>query len=269
MRTVYTLLDQYLLTHDLAEETQDYYRRMVSVLCVWAKRRVPLKQFTPQLVNRMLLDKQRAGLSSHYRKSLRAAMRALLGAKYRGKLPSSLRPVKLDALRPASWTAEEIGKLIDACSYMRDTDKRQWWQAIIAVGYYTGLATKDLWLLRRENIDASGIVRVERSKTGSPIAMRIPEPWLSRTLAVAGKQLVFGRPMSKEVFRVTFSRIVRKAGLRGTFKVLRKSCGTSVEMRHPGSGHVALGNSRRIFEAHYFSRRHLHCDPRGPEALPE
>lgn len=269
MRTVYDILDGYLLSHDLAEETQDYYRRMIGVLCLWAKRRVTVKAFTPDLVNRMLLDKQRSGLSCYYRKSLRSAMRAMLGFKYKGSIPGALRPVKLLPLRPHTWTAAEVRLLVDACRYMSDPAKREWWQTIIAAGYYTGLSTKDLWRLRPADIDSGGIVRVDRSKTGSPVAMRLPEPWLTRVRDIAGKNLVWGRPMSKEVFRVTFARIVRKAGLHGTFKVLRKSCGTSVEMLYPGRGHIALGNTRKVFEAHYLSRRMLDQNPSGPDALPE
>jgi integrase len=258
-----------LLTHDLAEETADYYRRMVSVLCSWAKRRVPLIRFTPDLVNQMLVDKQRAGLSSHYRRSLRNAMRALLGHKYNGLLPGKLRPVRLDPLNPESWTAEEVQRLIVACNYMRDTNRRLWWQTIIAAGYYTGLSPKDLWRLTPGELDATGIVRTSRSKTGTSIAMRLPEPWLSRTRQVSGKRLIWGRPMAKEVFRATFARVVKKAGLAGTFKRLRKSCGTSVEMRHPGQGHIALGNTRKVFEQHYLSRRPFDQNPPAPDQLPE
>jgi len=268
MTTIYDLLRDYLLTHDLAEETEDYYRRMVGVLCAFAKRRVTLARFTPQLVNQMLLAKQQAGLSSHYRKSLRAAMRALLGYKYGDKLPAKLRTVRLTPLRPECWTAAEVLRLIDACSYMRDAARCLWWQTLIAAAYYTGLSSKDLWRLRPSQVGTDGIVRVERSKTGAAVSMRLPDPWLSRTRAVAGRDVVWGRPMSKEVFRQTFARVVKKSGLCGTFKKLRKSCGTSVELRQPGQGHIALGNTRKVFEQHYLSRRPFDQQPPRPDDLP-
>lgn len=268
MRTIDDLLNDYLLTHDLADESELYYRRMVGVLRGWARRVITVEAFTPALVNQMLLDKQRAGLSSHYRRSLRNSMRALLGHKYRGALPDKLRPVRLLPLRPESWTAEEVGRLIAACDYMQDDRRRLWWKTIIAVAYYTGLSLRDLWLLAPASIDAGGIVRVERSKTGKPVVMRIPEPWLSRARQVAGHRRVFEVWMGYEVFRQTFRRIVSKAGLTGSFKKLRKSCGTSVEEKFPGQGHIALANGRKVFETHYLSRRHLEQNPPSPESLP-
>lgn len=269
MITLDDLVRDYILSHELVPDSERYYRRMAGVLQAWAQQRISLEHFTPRLVNEMLLEKQRSGLSSHYRRSLRNAMRALLGHKYGGTLPEKLRTVRLTALYPESWTAAEVRRLIDACGYIRDERRRLWWQTIIAVGYYTGLSLRDLWLLRLDDIDAGGIARVLRSKTGKPVNMAIPEPWWSRTRAVAVDGRVFAPSSCYEVFRQTFRRIVRKAGLQGSFKKLRKSCGTLVEQAYPGHGHIALANGRKVFEAHYLSRRHLDQNPAGPEALPE
>lgn len=267
MRTVHNLLADYILTHELSEETTDYYRRMVSVLCVWAKRRVPLDCFTVDLVNRMLLEKQQAGLKSHYRKSLRSAMRALLG--HADKLDGRLRPVRLDVLIIETWTAAEVRQIIDACAYMRDPKKRRWWQTLIACGYYLGFSNGDLWALRQDAIDATGLVIIKRLRTGVPVVRRIPEPWLAEVRAMSdGQGRIWGRPMAKETFRETFARIVGKAGLQGSFKKLRKTCGTAVEMLYPGRGHMALGNSRKVFEKHYFSRKQLDQNPMTPDELP-
>jgi hypothetical protein len=99
--------------------------------------------------------------------------------------------------------------------------------------------------------------------------MRLPENLLAEIRLLArGDKPVWGKMMAVETFRQTFSRIVRKAGLTGSFKKLRKSCGTSVEMLYPGRGHLALGNTRRVFELHYMSRLMLNEKPVGPEKLP-
>lgn len=268
MRTLDDLVADYLLSHELAPESELYYRRMAHVLKAWARRSVTVEAFTPTLVNQMLADKQRSGLSSHYRRSLRNSMRALLGHKYGGNLPDKLRPVRLSPLNPQSWTAAEVQRLIVACEYMRDPRRRMWWQTIIAVGYFTGLSLQDLWRLRLDDIDDRGIVRMERSKTGKPVAMRVPEPWLSQARALAIDGQVFKPFSAYEIFRQTFRRVVKKAGLVGSFKKLRKSCGTSVEQRFPGQGHIALANGRKVFETHYLSRRHFDENPPEPDALP-
>ncbi len=269
MRTIYDLLDDYLLTHDLADESIDYYRRMVSVLCSWAKRRVPLKSFTTDLVNRLLLDKQRCGLSGSYRRSLRNALRALLAYHAGGPITGKLRRVRVDDLVIEVWTAAEVQRLIDTCAYMRDPAKRQWWKTLIAAGYYTGFSNGDLWKLRPDQIDDAGRVFIYRSRTHKPVTRSIPEPWLSQIRAMAqGRRFVWGLSTTTQVFQATFRRIAKRAGLKGTFKKLRKSCGTSVEMTFPGRGHIALGNTRQVFEKHYFSRKQLDENPMAPDELP-
>lgn len=265
--TIYDLLERYILARELAEQSERYYRRMVGVLCSWAGRRVALDDFTPDLVNRMLLDKQRAGLSSHYRRSLRNSMRALLGFHAGGPITGQLRRVQLDELVIEVWTAAEVQRLIDACSYMRDPSRRIWWQTLIAVGYYTGLSNIDLWRLRQRDVGTLGRVAIRRSKTGKLVIVSVPEPWLSRIRQLGG-DVIWGRPMSEQVFQATFRLIAAKAGLSGTFKKLRKSCGTSVEMNRPGCGHIILGNGRGIFEKHYLGRKDINENPPGPEPLP-
>jgi len=267
--TVEDLLQDYLAAHDVAKTTADYYRRMVKVLNRWACGPVPLDSFTVRLVNRMLQDFQIANKAAYYRKTVRSAMRSLLAHRNDGILTGKLRTVRVDPLEPEVWTAEEIQRLINTCNYMRSDRKRLWWQTLIAVGYFTGLSNGDLWRVRRADIDATGVVRLRRNKTRKPIAMRIPNEWLARLSKLARRdEPIWGRPMAEETFRETFARIVGKAKLTGSFKRLRKSCGTSVEMQHPGKGHIALGNSARVFEQHYFSRREIDKNPVGPMGLP-
>ena len=49
-----------------------------------------------------------------------------------------------------------------------------------------------------------------------------------------------------EHFRTEFARIVKAAGLVGTFKKLGKSSGTMADEMQPGRGHVHLGDTRRV-----------------------
>ena len=92
------------------------------------------------------------------------------------------------------------------------------------------------------------MLKWNRQKTGRPVIVAVPADLLRR-LPESGP--CWPRRFSREYFRRTFRKIVARAGLRGTFKKLRKSSGTSVESLHPGCGHIHLGNTRRVFELHY------------------
>lgn len=239
--TVLTALDDYLLCHDLARGTPDYYRRIVSVLCSWFGGAVPLGDFTPTLVNRMLAAKQEAGLSSYYRRSLRNGLRALL--RFVHGSCERLRPVKCAELEADTWTAEEVGRIAAAAGKER---------LLVLFAYFTGLSECDLRRLHREHIDADGTIRFRRQKTGKGVLVGVPVELLAD---LPSNGILFPLRTSEEYFRRQFRQVVRSCGLCGTFKKLRRSSGTEIELHYPGRGHIHLGNTRAVFEAHYWDKR--------------
>lgn len=239
-RTVYDILSEYLLTHDLRGDSPGFYRRIVSVLCTWYGGAVPAEDFTATLVNRLLLAKQEAGRSSYYRRSIRAGLRALLRFA-RGDC-ERLRPVRCCELPADAWTAEEVFRLADAAGENR---------LLVLVAYFTGLSECDLRRLRRENIGQDGVIRVSRQKTGKKVIVAIPVDLISE---FPSGGVLFPLATTGEWFRRQFRAVVKKAGLCGTFKKLRRSSGTAVEIKFPGRGHIHLGNTREIFEKHYLDK---------------
>lgn len=251
-RTIYDILDDYLLTHDLRGGSPGFYRRIVGVLCSWYGGRVPAEEFTATLVNRLLLAKQEAGKSSYYRRSIRSGLRALL--RFDKGDCGRLRPVRCGELPADTWTPEEVFRLAEAAGKHR---------LLILVAYFTGLSECDLRRLRREDIDQAGVIRFSRQKTGKRVLVAVPVDLLQE-LSASG--LLFPLATSGEYFRRCFRAIVKKTGLCGTFKKLRRSSGTAVEMQCPGRGHVHLGNTRAVFEAHYLdkSRENRPMMPKRP-----
>lgn len=253
------LVCQYILTHDLMESSADQIHRITGVFRSFCKGDIPVTEFTADSVSRFLLAKQEAGRSSHYRKSLRNCLIALL--RFSGN-SDRVRQVKLDELEPTSWTPAEVERLIESAGRMHRTSRRLHWKRLIAVAYYSGLTQCDLCRIKRSDIDERGILRFRRSKTGKRVTVAIP------------LELLDGLPdgvlfhcQSKEAFRATFSRIVKDAGLVGSFKKLRKTTGTEVEKLHPGRGHEVLANTRKVFENHYWDRRDAAENPIGPVHL--
>ena len=267
-RTIVDLVESYILARELADATTDYYRKLAKVLCSWAKRRIDESEFTVELANRFLRDKQAAGRSSYYRKSLRNGLRALLGFHlgHAASIRGQLRPVKLDDLNPACWTTDEVNRVIDACKFVRGAERQEYLRSLIAVAYYTGLSQVDLHRLERRDFDAKGVVRTKRSKTGRRVVAVVSPSVLLMLDARPSRGPLWPIATSREAFRRVFARVVKRAGLRGSFKTLRKSSGTAVERLHPGRGHEHLANSRQIFERHYLDPSH---DDRQPLVPPE
>lgn len=235
-------LQDYLLTHDLADGSEVFYRRTVGVFKTWSGRDVSKDEFTPDAVNRFIRDKQQAGKSSYYCRSLRNGLRAILRHVHGdcGKL----RPVRCKELLSDTWTPEEVGRLASAAKDLRM--RRVIWGA-----YYTGLSQCDLWRIERRDVTPNGVIHFTRQKTGKRVVVAIPVELLEELPA---EGLLFPLGTSPEWFRRLFAIIVKRAGLCGTFKKLRRSSGTAIEMMYPGRGHIHLGNSRQIFETHYLDK---------------
>lgn len=247
------ILERYLLIRDLRPLTEHYYRRAWRMFSIWCMRN-GIELFDSQSISQFLSHKQKTGRSCYYRASLRNALRAIL--RFSGD-NSPIRQVKLEPLKPSTWTPAEVGKLIAVCQEMPPF-ARDYWQSIIAAAWHSGLSQIDLHRLRDGDFGPDGSAEVARSKTGRTTFIRIPPEVLSQAKKNARSD---GRlwPLltSAEWFRRTFAKIAAKAGLIGSFKKLRKSSGTWAEITSPGHGHEHLANSRAIFESHYLDRARI------------
>lgn len=260
-------LENYTLYRDLSSETMAWYRRAVSVYCGWAGHDVQLSEFNGEQISRMLADKQKAGRSPHYVKSLRNGLVALL-REIRGNAPvERVRSIKTPPLDPEAWQPAEVEKLLAACAPMPEASRWRW-RLIIACGYYSGLDRCDLERIEQANIDARGTLICRRRKTGALVIVQVPMDLLAEIRErCQRKGPILRMGVSKEWFRKTFAGVVKRSGLYGTFKKLRKSAGSLVEQHSPGKGHKHLGNTRAIFERHYEARRLTRSEPTMPPLI--
>lgn len=262
MYNIDSVLSAYLLQSDLAETSIEYYRKSAQVYCRW-RITAGESEFSAESVSRFLLAKQEAGKSSHYRASLRNALRALL--RFAG-CSDKLRNVKVSALTPSAWTPAEIAKLIAACAHMPDSSQ-VFWQTLIAAAWYTGLSQADLHRVKIDDFAADGTLEIARRKTGRIAFVQVPKEVLASVRPHRDGRC-WPLLTSPEWFRRTFAKIVKRAGLFGAFPKIRKSSGTYAELLNPGRGHEHLANSRKVFESNYLSRRHIAAKPLGPGQLP-
>lgn len=239
------ILERYLLTHELRETTEQTYRRHVSTWLSWAAHNGS-PAFDEDSVSRFLRDKQAQGCSSHYRRSCRSTLAALLrSAGHCGQV----RSVREDPIDVNAWTADEVARLVATVpGLFRTPGRDQFWETLIEAAWLSGLNWIDLRQVKREDVPANGVLHWRRSKTRKPVTVYLP----LRLVAHIASGIVWRWPFSGEVFRQQFARIVRCAGLVGSFKTLRKSSATAVETLAPGRGHIYIGDERRTFERHYW-----------------
>ena len=253
------VLNQYLLLRDLKPLTESYYRRCLNRFAAWCEQAGEI-EFSAASASRYLSHLQKIGRSSHYRASVRNAIRAILRSTGNR---DPIRQIRVERLNPQSWTPAEVDSLIAACKSFSPV-ARDYWQTIIAAAWYSGLSQIDLHRIHRDDIAADGTLEIARSKTGKIAFVQIPPEVLAQVRPHPDGRL-WPLLTSAEWFRRTFAKIVTAAGLSGSFKKLRKSSGTEAEIISPGRGHIHLANSRAVFESNYFDRRRL---LRTPAAIP-
>jgi hypothetical protein len=258
---VLSVVNRYILYQDVADTTEAYYRRVASVYSEWCKLKLVM-DFTPESVSQFLLDKQRAGLSSHYRKSLRNGLRALLNSSGQ---KGPVRSVRLEPLAIEVWSAGDVAKLIGSVESAVILDRKTYWKTIITAGWCTGLSQGDLFRVNASNIDPGGRIIIRRSRTRKLCICAMPPDLLDYVRS--SKSPPWALQTSPEYFRREFAAIVTAAGLKGTFKKLRKSSGTDVEINNPGRGHIHLANSRQVFERHYLPDSAVPIQPAMPTPL--
>ncbi len=262
-------LKEYMLLRELRPSTEKQFKTFIGVFLSWVgEKDFPIEQFTGAKISEFLAFKQAAGCSDHYRRSLRNHLKAIHRFSRDYQNCDKIRPVKLGELNPATWTTEQVEKLVSACDELRYRE-RDFWRTFILVGYYSGLNAIDIHRLAKADIDRAGYIVFSRSKTGKRVFVGIPPELASEVLAKAPEEgPIWPLKISDEAFRQKFRNLVRWAGIpAGSFKRLRKTSGTLVELNSPGKGHRHLGNTKAIFEAHYEDQKVTNPDPTMPPLL--
>ena len=252
--TLQRVVRDYCLFRELKPRSERQIAAISHVFLTWCGvPDLPIEQFSATAISEFLAAKQRAGASSHYRRSLRNTLRALYRFCRQGMPIEQIRPVRVDPLDNESWTPEEIDRLLAALDELRLTTFERWyWRTLIGAAYFTGLSGIDLHRVERRHVTASGVIPFTRSKTGKRVCVAIPLSLLADIDTTCPKEgPIWPRLVTEEGERLQFAKIVEKAKLKGTFKKLRRSSGTQVELLNPGRGHEHLGNGREIFERHY------------------
>jgi len=169
------------------------------------------------------------------------------------------------------YSAEEARKLLAASDrlqgeYPNGVTKRLYWRAAILLAWDTGLRRGDVWLFRKSIVRPDGTLRVVQHKTKQIVTVRLRES-TSKAVAAIHYDQPLQWTMDQSYFGRHFRRILKAAGInRGSFKWLRRSSGSYVEIQQPGAGHKHLGQTcQQVFNKHYDGKLGGHTLPMPPD----
>ncbi len=154
------------------------------------------------------------------------------------------------------FSTDEARSLLAAAGRMKGAfenglARRHYWPAMIRFAWDTGLRRGDCWRFERRMLQPDGSFRIVQNKTQKPIR-RMLRPETVAALDKIDSPTPLEWSQCDRNFAIEFNRILTLAGVeRGTFRWLRRACGSHIEAEHPGGGCKALGNTSQVFGQHY------------------
>lgn len=244
----------------------------IRLLNRWAGREITLAELSDDLLIQFL---------NHYaqtraRPTVNAKRRIFLSlwrcAHRRGDLPHG--PGEIPRMReyirqPEAWEQEELGRII--VEAQREEGEiaflpaRRWWTSLILSVYDVGGRIGAVRAVCQSDVDIRRqglLLRAEHQKTGRDEWCPLSEQTVAACAGIMDSPRLLMWPwcFSREWLDERFRQLLRRAGVRfgrqagGLWNKLRRTAGTLIEA-NGGDGSRHLGNSRRVFEAHYLDQR--------------
>lgn len=170
--------------------------------------------------------------------------------------------------------AKAILAAADACKgcfRLSKLNRRLYWRAFVLFKWDTALRLGDVLSIERDWIWPGGFVSVVQSKTGKAIKKQLQPQTIAaigELLAGDSRRLIFPLWGCRESFFAAFRVLVKRAGLKGTSKYLRRGSATAVEILQPGSASKHLGHkSPQLAAKHYLIQRLLPDNSPVPPSL--
>ena len=253
----------YLLSRDVTPNYAALLRARVRRFLAWRGGDVPIDELDSDEVNRFLAFLQTTTASrvtvDNYRRALLCVWRAAYMDRLNDHPPLRVRTIRQPRRIVQAFTADEIRRLLTVAErlggfFPNGARRADFWTAIIAAAYSTGLRRGDLLAIGKEDIRTDGTVSLVQSKTGYPITVQIGSDAIAaiRRMPIELPR-AFPWPFHENALPRQFRVLVKAALIRpGQFKWIRATAGSYAENAVPGNGPKMLGHrSAGVFRKHY------------------
>lgn len=251
----------YILSHDLSRE----YAGQLRARAARFARACPktCDEITEEDVSAWLASLQATEQLSHYtlcgyRANVLALLQYAADLGFRPYLQMRrVRKIKRPQCTPAGWSLEEVRRLVLACGKMPGDNGNGlplavWLDILCRLGWDTGLRLGDVLRLQRQDV-ATEPRSVRQHKTGRVHIISCSQSTVSAVEASypPERDAVLPWYRSRRELHRRITQLVERAGLKGTYKYLRRS-GASLVEAAGGSGRDFLGHaSVGVYEGHY------------------
>lgn len=256
---------------DLTADTVRQMQISIRALEAFAGKRLTLGELSEDLLRKFLSayrGRCSASTVNSKRCQLLALWRAAFDEEYLAAPPrtSKIRRARSFPLLPEAWTAGEVGRILAAADSapgeIAGIPAKNWWRSLLLVIYDSAARKKEALATRPQDISLAGAwIAIDSRKNGRRICPLHAETIAAvRLIWSAERTSVWPWPYSRESLDKRFRKILVRTGVPfgrgrgGLFHKLRRTSGTLVEA-NGGDGARHIGDTRKIFEAHYLDRR--------------
>lgn len=245
----------YCLFHDIRTESHRQLLIAAKLFERWAGRPVPLVELDAASVSAFLRDYS-ATVRPYTVRSKRVQILSLWrAAADEGLCDPPLRRVRtVRCPQPIveCWTHAEVDQLLATCRTLKrwhrcGLHRSVWWDLAVRVAFDSGLRFGDQMRLPVAAIRLDGLCPWQQSKTGRVVLFELSATTMAAlraSLDVCQRELVTPWPGSHESFTDQVRLLVQKSGIRpGTWKWLRRSSATDVELQERGGAAEQLGHA--------------------------
>lgn len=259
-------LGHYWLSRPGVKKHRELVKASVRKLASHLGRPPVISDLTDETLNGFLASLADSSLSRWTIKGHRARLLALWRFACEDGLidrePRKVRSVAVPPLKVEGWNEDQLARLVAAarsqqgCFRRSRISRRDFAVALVLAAYDIGARLGDLERLPVTALDEPVVWWVQ-GKTGKEQTARFrPETvGAMRKIVSPDRDAIFGGALNRKNFYRFWRGLVKSAGLKGTFRYLRRTSGSLIDRDHPGWGHRHLGNRPDVFRAHYEVRR--------------
>lgn len=249
----------------LLQEFARYYARKVGASPGYLEqlevctKRLPwhIEQMTTEMVDEYLtqaLTHLSPVTVANHRRYLTTLMRAAQRDRLVNQCTGGFRRVKTPRPVPRAFSLAEIRQLVAAArqtpGHFRDLKKSEFLEAWFLSAYCLGLRTSDLHAMRWADVRGQRVY-LRQQKTSTPHVAVFTDEALAACKRLPRRERVFGDYAAINTIQQWVAECVKRAGLDGTTRFLRRSCATYAKVAGMSPqaklGHLTPGLAERSY----------------------
>lgn len=270
--TLAETLVNYAAMRDIKQSTLEFYERVVRGFELWLGRPATVADLDGDTISQFLIERKQ-GTQASYRRNLRNALKAL--QTFAGQSGVICR-VRVTAPMVQGNTAEELATMRDVSWRLDVMDhppvipclRSVYFRAWLTLLFESCVRPSDVHRILRARCRPDKPFGFQAEKNGEVVTIKLTKLCCRLIDLLPEHNLAVPPIVSCEVLRDWLRKTSEWSGVEYYSRYgIRRTAGTAAEIAEPGTGHLALGNTRQVFNRSYKIKSQIQSTYHGPGGL--